>query len=57
MKKYLIDMKIWIYDYNVSGVWNYILLILDDKKGNQVVDGIVFYDYDGDFFVMLEIGR
>ncbi|MBT2575328.1 glycosyl hydrolase [Bacillus sp. ISL-51] len=57
MKKHSIDTKIWIYDHNASGAWNYIPPILDNKKGNQAADGIAFHDYDGDLSVMSEIGR
>ena len=31
-EKHVIDTKIWIYDHNASGAWNYIPPILDDKK-------------------------
>lgn len=57
MKNNLIDTKIWIYDHNASGAWNYIPTILDDKEGNKVTDGIAFHDYDGDLSVMSEIQR
>jgi len=57
MKQHVIDTKIWIYDHNASGAWNYIPPILDDKKGNRAADGIAFHDYDGDLSVMSEIGK